>query len=740
VARRRKRKKGGSGEAPRSDSSRLRLIGIAAAAATAAGVVSFFLSGHASRGRLRLKPSPNVLLISIDTLRADHLGAYGASVRTPGLDALAKAGVVFERAVAQVPITLPSHASLFTATYPFTHGVRDNGSFRLPAETRTLTETFRAAGYRTGAFVGSFALDSRFGLDQGFELYDDFYGDRSALEDFAISERRAAEVLAPALEWLSRPPPPEDAPWFAFVHLYDVHAPYDPPSPFRERFASDPYRGEVASVDEALAGFFEDLRSRGELENTLVVVTSDHGEGLGEHGERTHGMFAYETTLRVPLIVSWEGVLSPRRVASRVRLLDVAPTLLALAGLDPLPASHGISLVPLLEGSEDTAGDESYFEALAFNLNRGFAPLTGFYRGDLKYVELPIPEIYDLESDPGETTNLAPGRPALVKEMASRLEEIEKEGAIGDRGGGNRLAVDEETRRRLQTLGYAALGGATEAKSSYGPEDDPKRLVQLSDRLDDAMAAHVAGRSEESVRLLRAIVAERPSMAKAYDDLSFVLREAGRLDEAIAALEGSLEANASTLAMRARLGLYLQEAGKTAASIDLLQKVVEENPGYAEAYNYMGLAYAQEGRGEEAIETFEKLLDLDPSYATAYSNLGSVYLALARHAEAEKDFRRALEIDPRLAAAWNGLGVAAASTGREDEAVESWKRSLELDPRQYDTLYNLGTLLTKLNRFPEAVGYLDRFVEIAPPEQYRDDLPEVKRLVAALRSRMQAEP
>jgi arylsulfatase A-like enzyme/Flp pilus assembly protein TadD len=705
--------------------------GIAAGILIALSIAAFL--GTRSRwSQLHPKPSPNLLLISIDTLRADHLGLYGARAATPRLDALGRAGVVFERAVAQVPITLPSHASLFTASYPFAHGVRDNGSFRLPEERRTLTEAFRAAGYRTAAFVGSFALDSRFGLEQGFELYDDFYGDTGALEDFAISERPAARVLAPALEWLSGQ---REAPWFAFVHLYDPHAPYLPPAPFSERFAQDLYRGEVAYVDDALGKFLDELKKRGQLENSLVVVTSDHGEGLGEHGERTHGMFAYETTLHVPLILSWEGVLAPRRVASRVRLVDVAPTLLALAGLAPLPASQGLSLVPFLEGRDESSEGESYFEALAFNLNRDFAPLAGLYRGRFKFVRLPIPELYDLDADPGETENLAPARPALVKEMAARLEEVEGSGAIEGGGGGNRLAVDEETRRRLQTLGYVTASGAA-AKRSYGEDDDPKRLVRLSDRLDDAMAAHLAGRSEDAILLLQSIVAERPSMAKAWDDLSYVLREAGRLEEAIAALETSVERGASTIAMRARLGLYLQEAGETAASIERLQGVLEEDPGYAEAYNYLGLAYAREGRTDEAVETFRKLIDLDQSYASAHSNLGSAYLARARHADAEKEFRRALEIDPRLAAAWNGLGVVAASTGRENEAVESWERSLEIDPRQYDTLYNLGTLLTKLNRFPEAVSYLDRFIETAPPERYGADVSEVKRLVAALKARI----
>jgi arylsulfatase A-like enzyme/Flp pilus assembly protein TadD len=645
--------------------------------------------------------------------------------------------VVFEQAVSPVPITLPSHASLFTATYPFTHGVRDNGSFHLATEKRTLAEMFRAAGYRTAAFVGSFALDSRFGLDQGFELYDDFYGDTSDLGNFAISERPASDVLAPALEWLSQP---REEPWFAFIHLYDPHAPYEPPAPFRETFASEPYRGEVAYVDEALGEFLEELRNHGKLENSLLVLTSDHGEGLGEHGERTHGMFAYESTLRVPLIFSWEGVLAPRRVASRVRLLDVGPTLLDLSGLERLPGSQGVSLVPLLEGKEDPSESESYFEALAFNLNRGFAPLTGFYRGSLKYIDLPIPEVYDLDSDPKETENLAPARPALLKEMASRLDEIEIASSAGKAGEEQRLAVDEETRRRLESLGYATGPGATSEKRSYGVEDDPKRLVQLSDRLDDALAAHLAGRSEEAIRLLRAIVAERPSMAKAYDDLSYVLREGGRLEEAIGALETSVEREASTIAMRSRLGLYLQEAGKTEDSIGVLEAVLKEDPSYAEAYNYIGLAYARDGRTEEAIEVFRKLIDLDESYASAYSNLGSVYLAQGRHAEAEREFRRALEVDPRLSAAWNGLGVVAARTGREAEAVASWERSLGLDPRQYDTLYNLGSLLTQMNRFAEAVGYLERFVETAPPERYGADIPKVKRLLAALKSRIQAAP
>ena len=285
------------------------------------------------------KPRPNVLLLSVDTLRADYLGAYGARVKTPTIDRLAKSGILFDRAVSHVPITLPSHASIFTGAYPIAHGVRDNGAFRLAEEKVSLAETFGAAGYRTAAFVGSFALDSRFGLDQGFELYDDFYGDTGGFNDFSISERVADDVLKPALAWLSEQ---NDSSWFAFVHLYDPHAPYVAPVTFRQAHPEDPYAAEVAYIDDALGRFLEALRERGLLDNTLIVFTSDHGEGLGEHGEKTHAMFAYDSTLHVPLILKWEGVLpESRRVPSRVRLIDVAPTVLEMAGLDTFEGNQG---------------------------------------------------------------------------------------------------------------------------------------------------------------------------------------------------------------------------------------------------------------------------------------------------------------------------------------------------------------------------------------------------------------
>jgi len=283
-----------------------------------AGGASFWFRFHRSHA-VAPKPSPSVLLVSIDTLRADHVGAYGAKVSTPTMDALANEGVLFERAVSHVPLTLPSHTSLFTATYPIAHGVRDNGAFRLSPSHVTMATILREHGYRTGAFVGAFPLDSRFGLDRGFEVYDDAYGEASAY-DAKIADRPADDVLKPAVAWIEARAGKR---YFAFVHLYDPHSPYAPPRPFAARFPNDLYSGEIAYVDDALGRFFSRLAAAGRMENTIVVITADHGEGLGEHGEKTHGMFAYDATLHVPLIFHWKDALSPGvRVAARVRSVN----------------------------------------------------------------------------------------------------------------------------------------------------------------------------------------------------------------------------------------------------------------------------------------------------------------------------------------------------------------------------------------------------------------------------------
>ena len=369
-----------------------------------------------------------MLLISIDTLRADAVGAYGrAGADTPWIDRLAAGGVRFEEARAHNVVTLPSHANLLSGQHPFVHGVRDNSGFRLPETTPTLATLLRDRGWRTGAFVSAFPLDSRFGLTRGFEVYDDRLGDAETHSSFLMPERRGHATVAAAAEWLAKH---RGERTFCFVHLFEPHFPYEPPEPFASRFAPDRYQGEVATADAALEPLLRPLLEAQDG-RTIVLFTSDHGEALGEHGEASHGVFAYESTLRVPLVIFAPRILAPRVVKGPVRHIDVLPTVLDALGIFDGPALPGRSLLATVRVARSHESG-TYFESLSTSLNQGWAPLSGIVDGGLKYIDLPIPELYDLRSDPKESRNLAAARIADLERLRALLvKERGREG--GDR-------------------------------------------------------------------------------------------------------------------------------------------------------------------------------------------------------------------------------------------------------------------------------------------------------------------
>jgi arylsulfatase A-like enzyme len=361
-------------------------------------------------------------------------------------------------------MTLPSHSSLLTGLDPRTHGVRDNSGFRLAAETPTLAAVFHDAGYATAAFVGALPLDSQFGLDRGFDHYDDTLPRaEQVLADTAMPERRAGEVVDAALAWLRARE--TDERWFVWIHVFDPHFPYEPPAPFEASSLAERYGGEVMYVDRELGRLF-DFVGRGTTEDeVLIVLTADHGESLGEHGERSHGVFAYDSTLRVPLLFS---PFEPRTVKQRVRLIDVAPTILALQGLAFARPIDGTSLSGLVEGTRgEGPAASSYFEALSMYLNMQWAPLRGFYAEHFKYIALPVPELYDLETDPAETQNLCRD-PATCERWAARFADF----AGPFEPLTQRERVDPELQAQLEALGYVA-GGETASAETFGPNDDP---------------------------------------------------------------------------------------------------------------------------------------------------------------------------------------------------------------------------------------------------------------------------
>jgi arylsulfatase A-like enzyme/Flp pilus assembly protein TadD len=627
----------------------------------------------------------NVLLVTFDTLRADHVGAYGsARGLTPTIDRLAAEGLRFETAYAHVPLTLPSHTALLTGAYPFVNGVRDNGSFRFDGSRPTLASTLKAAAYRTGAFVAAFVLDARFGLNAGFDVYDDKYGSRPTGGGLSVVERPADKVLDAAVNWIVKAGDPTGGsrPWFAWAHLYDPHEPYDPPEPFHTRYASDPYSGEIAFADAQLGAALDRLARQGHLTHTLVVVAADHGESLGDHQERTHGLFAYDATLRVPLVVWAPSVIRPGVFKGMTRLVDVMPTVLDLVGIPP-SAPSGRSLRPFLGGDAPVDDRESYFEALNANLTRNWAPLAGLVSRGFKLIDLPIPELYDLSADPAERTNLYARRQDVAKPLERQLDALRANATAA-----TAAAVDPDTVQRLRSLGYIVAPAARPARS-FTARDDPKQLVHLNQALDDASALWARGHARRAIDQLRAIVNERPDLTVAYDRLAFMLRADGRVEEAVAVLDRAAQAGHADGPLLRSLGSMLRDSGDLRRSAAVLDALVRGDATDLQSADALAQTYARMGRGREAESQFKRVLAASPNDAVAWNNLGSVYLAGNRIAEARTALARAIDIDPALAGAHNGLGVVYARSGDIPSAVAEWKKALALRPDLADAQANL---------------------------------------------------
>jgi len=652
---------------------------------------------------------PNLLLVTVDTLRPDRLSCYSeAHLRTPAIDALAARGVLFERAFSHAPLTLPSHANILLGATSPAHGVVDNGLAVVPREFPSLAKTLQAAGYATAAFVSAFPLDSRFGLDEGFDVYDDRYPARAAAAlDFP--ERRAEKTVASALEWLSA----QRGKWFLWVHVFDPHAPYAPPEPYASRFAADPYSGEVAYVDGELGRLFAALEARGETARTVVVLTADHGESLGEHGEMTHGYFAYNATLWVPLVVAGPAI-GPRRVKDPVSHVDLFPTACALLGLDAPPGLQGRSLRPLLEG-RSMKDRPIYFEALEASLHRGAAPLRGLLDGGKKYFDSPIPELYDIAEDFDETadlsarTDLAPFKKALAGKIAADSSPLAAEAV---------RRTDRETAERLRSLGYVA-GPAVTPKKDYGPADDLKTLLPFEQKMLQAGRLAGEGRSDESARLLEEIIRDRPDYARAYAQLAELRLAGGRPDLHLEAFERGYRANPGDFTTVSALGIALVEQGRYDRAIEVLGRALtlfDEDPN---VWGSLAEAYWKKGDYEKALPHFEAAVALAPHDAVINGNLGNFYVERGMKTGNPDDVKRSfayfetsIATDPSFASVHNGLGVARKIAGDTAGAIASWEQAVALDPKYDLPVYNLAVAYLQTGDKARALEFCRRYVAL----------------------------
>ncbi|HVO13414.1 MAG TPA: sulfatase-like hydrolase/transferase [Vicinamibacteria bacterium] len=614
----------------------------------------------------------NVVLVTVDTLRADRVGPD----LTPAISGLARRGVRFTDARSNVPLTLPSHASILTGLLPAHHGVRLNGVRRLKPETPTLARLLQSASYRTGAFVGAYVLDRRFGLGQGFDVYDDEIPKGEAATGSLEAERRGDVVVARAIAWL-RSLPDDGRPFLLWMHLYDPHAPYTPPPEWLVRAHGQAYDGEVAFADAQVGALVDALQATGRREKTLTVVAGDHGESLGEHGEATHGMLLYEPALRVPLVLSASGLPAASR-DDAATLVDIVPTVLGLLGLPTPPARDGRDLFAVGSGSTPPPvfAETQYPEAA------GCSPLRSLVEGRWKLIGGPAqPELYDLGRDPAETHDLAGANPALVQAMAPRALSLAGPSSTGD------AAPSAEVVERLRALGYVA---SAPSRSAGEVLPSPTGMVRQWTRFEEALADLNGGRSEKAAATLAALVRERPQARVFQATWARALADSGHLPQALSAYRGALRQWPEDTMLLHGLAVAARKAGRVEEAAKAEQAVLAIDPTDANAHNGMGLLLAQAGRPADARVAFERAVALDPSAVTYRVNLGNARLTAGDTAAAEEAYREALRLDSTSLDAGNGLALVLVNTGRAATAIPLLERIVALAPDFYGAWLHLG--------------------------------------------------
>jgi tetratricopeptide (TPR) repeat protein len=643
---------------------------------------------------------PSIILISIDTLRADRLSCYGARGRsTPQIDSLTSGGTLFAQASSQVPLTLPSHTSMLTSTYPFTNGIVDNGQ-PLGPNAITLASVLKAKGYETAAFVGGFVLDRRFGLHWGFDWYDSPFNLRGRQgTDPGEVKRWGEEVTHATTEWLNGK---SSSPFFIFLHLYDLHTPYQLPGTKQQRRAGQlNYETQLAYVDDVLGEFLKYLRQNNLFDKTLIVLTSDHGEGLGDHGESTHGYFIYQSTLHVPLIIHWPVGTKhmPNRVEEPARLLDLAPTILQFAGLVRPPEFQGQSLLEMLNRPGSSAGSrEVYGESLYASRHFGCSSLQSLQLGRFKFIEAPKPELYDLDRDPAESHNLYGSQRAMALSLRERLLAVRSRFQTAPPEAFQ--ALSPEAVSALSSLGYAAVSTPTLSSSNSKP--DPKDRLPEFERQNEAISLASSGRLAESNALLQQLRLKLPDVSDIPMTLGVNQQRLKLHTEAARTFREVLKTDPLNVQAHFNLSVSLVELSHLDEAIKELQAVLALAPYYTRADELLGTIWLKRQDYARAREAFNHLLTYVPEDYTANYNLGVLATLEGRWDEGELRLNRALAVDPNSYEANNTLGSLLLRRGELDRARDSFLKAIAQDDSLAGAHYNLGLVLRQQKKNQEA--------------------------------------
>ncbi len=666
---------------------------------------------------------PNLVLITLDTTRADHLGCYGyAHAKTSNIDALADKGVLFAQALSPAPLTQPAHSSLMTGTYPTYHGVRVNGSTALSQAHTTLAEVLAAKGYETGAFIGAFVLDRRWGLNQGFDVYDDQFDLKKYKHlDLAGVQRPADQVVDAAMAWLEEK---KQDPFFAWIHLYDPHTPYEPPEPFLseygERGPAGLYDGEIAFADSQVGRLVSWLDVNRLDEKTIIVVVGDHGESLGSHGEGTHGYFVYDYALRVPLVMASPfNELRAVRVESQVSMVDVFPTVLSLLGLDPETQVHGRSLLPEMFLSEDDEEAYAYGESMTPSLQFGWSALHCLRSSRYKLIEAPKPELYDLVADPGETTNVYERHPAVAQEMRKELERLMRETA---RNAPEPEAADfdKETIESLAALGYVGSGGPQRTPDASEPLADPKDKLQIFSAVQQAGELIVKDQYPAAAELLESALREDPKMSQARLMLGTSYAELGRKPEAKAQFDMVLKDDPQSIQALIGMANILIDEGKSQEVIALCKRTLSLDERNPQAHTLLGEVHAGLGKPAEALPYFEKALEIQPKLTQNRLNLAVCLVEVEQYDRAEGLLKDIVDDFPRFPLAHFNLGLLYEEQGRPEDARSAYEAEVSAYPGDFRARFNLGKILFRLGDRAGSLEQMREVIRIAPkqPEGY----------------------
>jgi arylsulfatase A-like enzyme/Tfp pilus assembly protein PilF len=648
----------------------------------------------------------NVLLITLDTTRPDRLGCYGyEKAGTPNLDALAAGGVRFVDAYSPVPLTLPSHCSLFTGTYPLYHRVRNNGFYYLREENVTMAEVLKQNGFRTAAFVSSFTVDSRFGLNQGFDAYDDTFYQDEILKSFR-SERRAEDVFRSFSDWIDGNAHNK---FFCWIHFYDPHLPYNPPSPFREEHSGRPYDGEIAYMDHYVGELVAKLKERRVLEQTLIVVVGDHGEALGEKREIDHGLFIYNNTLRVPFILYCPKHLPAGiAVGARVNLIDVMPTVLDIIKISSGKDVQGQSCLRAIR--ENKVEIPPYYIETYFPLeNFGWSPLTGLIDEEWKLIKAPKPELYNLKSDPEETQNLFQKEAKISRRMLKSLEQFSKDYAIDRSGQIKRLTEEEE--RRLRSLGYfgAERSGERSAKSLPDPKDKIEDyILYFRGNLHETR-----GEFQKAAGFYKDVLHRNPDVANNYVHLGFLYAKMGRLDDAIEVLEQGRGRLPESYVILSKLIGFYASAEKYDDALAACRIMLDIDSRHLDALFLSGSVHAKLRNWEKALGFYEKAIAIEPENKTLRQRYAYTLAALGRHEDALERYRKLMIEYPRDAGVRKEVSEVYKALGNLDQALDSLKAAMDLEPSP-DMIYSYAYMLEERGELEKAIVWLKKYLDTSP--------------------------